>query len=215
MSATLFHEHPIVYVISSGDVTESDFESGRRHVCGLAAAAAAAGADLFQIREKSLSGRRLFELTASVVESVGRRQMKILVNDRADIAAAAGASGVHLTSSSMQADIVRRAFRDSIIIGVSAHSDEEIDRARVGRADFVTFSPVFETESKRGFGPPQGLERLSRSVLRAGDMPVVALGGISTANFRDCLHAGAAGIAGIGIFRDLSALESVVADLRS
>jgi len=86
------------------------------------------------------------------------------------------------------------------LIGVSTHSREEAQAARDGGADFVLFGPVFETESKRAFGPPQGLEKL-RDVARAlGEFPVLAIGGITLENIPACLSAGARGVAGISLF---------------
>ena len=74
--------------------------------------------------------------------------------------------------------------------------------ARIGGADFVVFGPVFETESKRAFGPPQGLERLREVCSELGGFPVIAIGGITVENAKDCLRAGASGIAGISLFNE-------------
>lgn len=195
-------------------MTEADFDFGVESICASAAAAAAAGVDLFQIREKKLSTRAVHRLAASVVAAAGGKGMKILVNDRADVAKASGADGVHLTSTSLEAGAVRQAFGEAMLIGVSTHNDVELRRAKEGGADFVTFSPIFETESKRGFGPPQGTDTLRKAVAVADGLPVIALGGITVANADECLSAGAAGIAGIGLFREPVGFESVVADLR-
>jgi len=121
----------------------------------------------------------------------------LLVNDRVDVARAACADGVHLTSRSLPADVVRMSCGPEFLIGVSTHSLEEAQAARDGGADFVVFGPVFETESKRAFGPPQGLDNL-RSVTHAlNGFPVLAIGGITLDNIAACLSAGASGVAAI------------------
>ena len=104
----------------------------------------------------------LYELTERAVEITRGSDTRLLVNDRSDIARAAGADGVHLTSQSLPADVVRKIYGPEFLIGVSTHSLDEARAARAGGADFVVFGPVFETESKREFGAPQGLNRLAR-----------------------------------------------------
>jgi len=131
----------------------------------------------------------------------------LLINDRADLAAGAGA-GVHLTTRSMPADAVRRAFGQSLLVGASTHNLAEADTAARGGADFIVFGPVFETESKKAYGPPVGLAAL-REVVERLTIPVIALGGIKPCNFHDALQTGAAGIAAISMFveaRDLGGL---------
>ena len=125
---------------------------------------------------------------------------KLLVNDRSDIARVAGADGVHLTSQSLSADVVRKLFGPEFVIGVSTHSLEEARAARDASADFVVFGPVFETESKRGFGEPQGLDKLRQVTSELRGFPVLAIGGISLDNIRAALEAGASGVAGISLF---------------
>jgi thiamine-phosphate pyrophosphorylase len=175
-------------------------------------AAAAAGIDLIQIREKQLTARALFELTERAVSIARSTSTKILVNDRADIAKGAGADGVHLTTQSLDATAIRRVFGDELVIGASTHSLIEVENARAAGADFVVFGPVFETVSKRQYGPPVGLEALG-GVTRT-DFPVIALGGVSIDNAGHCFQAGAAGLAGISLFSNLPELEATVAALR-
>ena len=157
---------------------------------------------LFQIREKSLPARVLYELTSRAAEITRATQTRLLVNDRVDIARAAGADGVHLTTRSLPADVVRRICGAEFLIGVSTHSLEEARAARDAGADFVVFGPVFETESKRGFGEPQGLDKLRQVASELRDFPVLAIGGISLENFGACLEAGASGVAAIRLLND-------------
>jgi len=181
---------PIIYPITSGTATTPE-------ILRLVQAAVDAEIPLFQIREKSLSARELYELVVRAVSITRDTKTQLLVNDRVDVARAAGADGVHLTSRSLPARLVRSTCGAEFLIGVSTHSLEEAQAARAGGADFVVFGPVFETESKRAFGPPQGLDNL-RAVTRAlNDFPVLAIGGITLDNIAACLSAGASGVAAI------------------
>jgi thiamine-phosphate pyrophosphorylase len=102
----------------------------------------------------------------------------------------------------------------SLIIGVSTHSLAEAREAQAKGADFVLFGPVFETESKRAYGVPQGVDRLGEVVLQVGPMPVIAIGGISVDNARKCLEVGAAGVAAISLFQNPDTLRMAVEAVR-
>ena len=184
---------PTVYPITSGKSSIPD-------ILRFIHAAVDAEVPLFQIREKTLSARALYEVVVRAVSVTRDSKTRLIVNDRVDVARAAGADGVQLTARSLPASIVRRVCGPELLIGVSTHSREEAQAARDGGADFVLFGPVFETEAKRAFGPPQGLNKL-RDVARALDeFPVLAIGGITLENIPACLSAGARGVAGISLF---------------
>lgn len=195
---------PTIYPITSGATTAQTTPDDPQflNVLRLVEAAVAARVPLFQIREKALPARVLFQLVVRAVEITRGRETRMLVNDRSDIARAAGADGVHLTSESLPADVVRRIYGEDFLIGVSTHSLEEARIARIKGADFVVFGPVFETESKRVFGPPQGLEKLREVCSELREFPVIAIGGITLDNAKACLEAGASGIAGISLFNE-------------
>jgi len=176
--------------------------------------ASIAGVDLIQIRERDLHAGLVLQITDEITKSVQPRGTRVLVNDRADIAASAGC-GVHLTTLSLDAGVVRAAFGSQILVGVSTHSLEEAQKAEQQNADLIVFGPVFDTESKRQFGPPVGIESL-RTVASSVAIPVLALGGINLTNMRATLDAGAAGVAGISMFaraEDLGELVAAIKDI--
>jgi thiamine-phosphate pyrophosphorylase len=164
--------------------------------------AVAARVTLVQLREKNLSGRVLYELAAAAADLARGSATHVLVNDRADIARAAGCDGVHLTTNSLPARVMRRAFGEDFLIGASTHSLLEAREARDGGADFAVFGPVFDTSSKRAYGPPVGLEALNSAARELAPFPVVALGGVSSENAAEALRVGAGGVAGIRLFAD-------------
>lgn len=161
-----------------------------------------AGVSLIQLREKLLSARSLFELSTRAALIARQGRTRVLVNDRADIARAAECDGVHLTTRSLDASLVRRCFGPGFIIGVSTHTLEEARAARAGGADFAVFGPVFETTSKRALGSPVGLDALREAAGTLEEFSLVALGGVSVERAREVFAAGARGVAGISMFSD-------------
>src|SRR5262249_39876054 len=108
----------------------------------------------------------------------------------------------------------RETRRTDFLVGASCHSLESAERAARGGADYIFFGPVYETASKTRFGPPQGLSKLA-DVCRALAIPVLAIGGIRAENAGECVAAGAAGIAGIGLFQQSNELSAMVKKLRT
>jgi len=187
-------------------------------------AAAEAGVDWIQIREKDLSGKDCSSLTREALQRVAKSSARkaaptrILVNDRLDIALSQRAGGVHLGENSLPLTEVKRLLenrgeRNDFLIGVSCHSLQAARAAASGGADYLFFGPVFATPSKAAFGVPQGLERLAE-ICRAVPVPVLAIGGITLENAPDCLAAGASGIAAIRLFQDAPDLFSLVQSLQ-
>ncbi len=178
------------------------------------------GVDVVQIRDKESCTAPLAATVshaAAVLSALGKGgspiTTMIVVNDRLDVALAAGAAGVHLRQSSLPAEAVRPIVPPGFLVGVSCHSLDEALRAEAATADYILLGPVFETPSKMAYGPPLGLAKL-RQVTARLKIPVVALGGITVERVRACLDAGAAGIAGIRLFQDCPSLEDRVRELR-
>src|ERR1700740_47884 len=171
-------------------------------------AAAAAGVDWVQVREKDLSARELLALVREAVALGSDRpaSMQMIVNDRLDVALAAGSAGVHLGHASVPArDVVRWCRAGNapadFLVGVSCHSLEGAQEAESAGASYTYFGPIYETPSKIPFGKPHGVEELAQ-VATAVRIPVIAVGGINQSNATDCIRAGAAGIAAIRMIQD-------------
>ena len=166
---------------------------GKDRFLGAVEEALQGGVCALQIREKDLNPNDLLALALEIKPLIQHYHAKLFINDRADIAVMAGADGVHLTETSIQAREVKNSFPD-LIVGVSTHSIEGARLADTQGADFITFSPIYATPSKANYGPPQGLDWL-RQVTQAVHLPVLALGGITPHRVPECLEQGAFGVA--------------------
>jgi thiamine-phosphate pyrophosphorylase len=173
--------------------------------------------DWIQIREKDLETSPLSALVRQAVDATRGTHAKILVNDRLDVALAAGAAGIHLGETSLPvgalAEWRRSTGRAEFQIGVSCHSTEAACVAERDGADYIFFGPVFATPSKAAFGAPQGIERL-RGVCASVRIPVLAIGGVNLENAPFCMEVGAAGIAAIRLFQEVSGVRATVASLK-
>jgi thiamine-phosphate pyrophosphorylase len=186
------------------------------------ARAVVAGIDWIQIREKDLSARDLLAVTREAVNvaaaSQRANQTRIVVNDRLDVAIASGAGGVHLGEASLPVAAVNAWRRENdlrdFLIGASCHSVEAVRAAESDGADYVIFGPVFSTPSKEKFGAPQGINRLAEAS-KAVRIPVLAIGGITEENARECFDAGAAGVAAIRMFSEARDLAALIGRLRA
>jgi len=157
----------------------------------------AAGLRAVQLREKDLGPRDLLSLAWKVRESTSRHGARLLVNDRADVALAVGADGVHRTGTSLPISSLRAIAPPGFLIGASVHSVADARAAEPEGADFLFFGPIYDTPSKRRYGPPQGLAALER-VASAVRLPVFAIGGVTPTRVAELQRAGASGVAAIG-----------------
>lgn len=214
----------LCYVTDERSLSRSDATAAHEALLQKIEAAAAAGVDWIQIREKEISGKELHRLEqdallrAAASSASKSARARILVNDRLDIALAAQAGGVHLGERSLPPQEARRLVKSlhrekDLLIGVSCHSLEAAKAAERGGADYVFFGPVFATPSKAAYGAPQGLAHLGK-VCRAVSIPVLAIGGITLENCAACLSSGASGIAAIRLFQDAGDMAAVVSELR-
>ena len=208
---------PIVYLITGGETTPATLPSSEefQRLLDLIKRAVDARVTLVQLREKRLSGRVLYELAAAAAELTRGTETRILVNDRADVALAAGCDGVHLTTTSLETAVVRRAFGERVLIGVSAHSLREAEAARDGGADFALFGPVFDTPSKRAYGPPLGLDALAVAARALAPFPLVAVGGVTQENAQVVLGSGARGVAAIRAFAEARNLKETLREINA
>jgi thiamine-phosphate pyrophosphorylase len=217
-----------LYYITDRHLFPGDGAEQERRLLEKIAECAAAGVDLIQLREKDVGTRVLEELAHKAMAALGGSRTRLLINSRTDIALACGAHGVHLPANDLPASEVRaaltrmaftrttetRAGIGSPMVGVSAHSMAEVASAEAYGADFAVFAPVFE---KNGNASHEGLEQLRQVCHRRETarppMPVLALGGITLENARQCVEAGAAGIAAIRLFQQ-NDVHAVVKKLR-
>jgi thiamine-phosphate pyrophosphorylase len=172
-------------------------------------AAARAGVHLIQVRERDLDTRALRRLVERCVRAVEGTTARIVVNDRLDVALAAGAHGVHLRGDSVPGVRARAIAGRALLVGRSVHGREEAERA-AGGLDYVMCGPVFETATKPG-APAAGPGWLT-GVVASSTIPVLAVGGVTVERVAEVAGAGAAGFAAIGLFAScpLDALEVIV-----
>jgi thiamine-phosphate pyrophosphorylase len=153
------------------------------------------GVRAIQLREKNLPEGELRTLARDVLKLTQKYNALLIINHRAELAHDIGADGVHLTESSPAVRKIRKEFPD-LLIGKSAHSLQSALRAqhqKHQKADFITFSPVYDTPSKQQYGPPQGLEKLKQVCVKL-DIPVLALGGIDLSRISTVREQGAFGV---------------------
>ncbi len=182
-----------------------------RGLDGVLERALEAGVRFVQLREKEMEEDELRRLAERVLRLTDTCGAHLTLNGRAEMAAELGARGVHLPASGPAPEAVREPFGDRLLIGCSAHTLQELERAAKGGADFVTYSPVFPPASKPGYGPGVGFDGLRTAAL-ATDLPVFALGGITPERVAGCRAAGASGVA---VMSGILAAEDVEAAVTS
>jgi thiamine-phosphate pyrophosphorylase len=169
-----------------------------------------AGVQAIQLRERDLPTGELLSLAGDIQAMATPGGASLIINDRVDLAMALGLDGVHLRADSLPSHSVRHIIGPRRLIGISTHSAEDVRRVSEGCADYVVFGPIFDTPSKRSFGPPLGLDLLA-DVCRNSSIPIFAIGGITCERVREVRQAGAHGVAVIGA---LLARDDISASVR-
>jgi len=174
----------------------TDRRQVRRSLEDTVARALEGGCRWVSLREKDLEPPERLLLLRRLVELGHRCGARISVHEDIDAALAAGAAGVHLPAGADPAE-ARARLPPGMLLGVSAHGAEELARAAAAGADYATFSPIFPSASKPGYGPALGFDALARAAASVS-IPIIALGGVDRARIAACVDAGAAGIAVMG-----------------
>ncbi len=177
-----------VYVVTDRDL------AGARPIGSIVAAALDGGAGILQVREKNLPSRAFYTLVLALLRVARPLGRPLIVNDRVDIALAAGAEGVHVGQSDLPCEAVRRMAGPDLILGVSVGTVAEAVAAERAGADYLGVSPVFATPTKTDAPPATGLDGLRR-IRQAVRVPLVAIGGIHAGNAAEVIRAGADGVA--------------------
>jgi len=168
-----------------------DLRDGTAGLVARAQLAVRGGATMIQLRLKDADARTLVEVARSLVKALPP-SVPVVVNDRLDVALAAGAAGVHVGPDDLPAAAVRRLVPPEFIVGASVGSDAEVALSR--GADYVGIGPVYDTNSKHDAGSAIGPVTFAR-LARACKLPAVAIGGLDAANAAGVMIAGAAGVA--------------------
>lgn len=195
-----------LYAITDGEATgeKNPLDAIRKSLDG--------GLKAIQLREKTLGGGELLRLAEKLRGLTYDYKARLFINDRVDVAKTVGADGVHLGASSFTPTDARGVMGTDKLIAVSTHSMEEARQAESLGADFITFGPIYETQSKLKYGPPVGLEAL-RAAAKEIQIPVFALGGIKADNIEEVMTAGADGVAMISTIFSSTDIEATTKKL--
>jgi thiamine-phosphate pyrophosphorylase len=155
----------------------------------------AGGARFIQLREKYATPAEFYREAEKACEIAHAQGVKVIINDRVNIALALKADGVHLGQDDMPPAAARKRLGDQAIIGFSTHNIEQVTAAMTLPLDYIAFGPIFPTRTKENPDPVVGLDKLTLIRKQLGDFPLVAIGGINETNFHDVLKAGADSVA--------------------
>jgi thiamine-phosphate pyrophosphorylase len=194
-------------------VTDRGLSRGRA-TSDIVREAVAGGVTCVQLREKDLPTRAFISQARHLVALLRPMGIPLIINDRLDVALAAGADGVHLGQKDMEIADARRLSRPGFIIGISAESFADAVRAQTQGADYIGISPVFATRTKRDAAPPLGLDGVRR-IRAAVDLPLVGIGGINADNAAATIAAGADGIAVVSAIVAADCPRSAAAALKN
>jgi thiamine-phosphate pyrophosphorylase len=169
-------------------------------------------APAIQLRERDLSARELLMLAREVQVVTASRRSQLLINDRIDVALALEGVGVHLRSNSLPVMVARQTLGTQRLLGVSVHSVEEAMRAASQGADYIVLGPIYETPTKQMYGPPLGIHTLEKAcgLIR---IPIIGIGGVTSARAREMRRGGAFGAAVITAILGAADVESAAREL--
>lgn len=183
----------------------------RREAFPIVEAAIAGGVTVVQLREKTLPDGETYRIGQELRALVHRSGALFFVNDRADLALALAADGVHIGHGDLPLDAVRAVVGQRLFVGVSSHSLAQAQA--LGGTDYIAFGPVFATSSKADAEAPKGVAAL-RSVVAAVSRPLVAIGGIDRENAPALRDSGIAGVAAISAILGADDPQAAAAALR-
>ncbi|HEY6260536.1 MAG TPA: thiamine phosphate synthase [Nitrospiraceae bacterium] len=167
---------------------------------------------MVQLRERDLSARELAMLAREVWAMTASYRSPLLINDRIDIALALEGVGVHLRNNSLSVSVARQLLGAQRLLGISVHSVEEVMEAASQGADYIVLGPIYETPSKKIFGPPLGIHTLEKAC-RLVHIPIIGIGGVTAARALEMRRAGAFGVAVITAILGAADVESATREL--
>ena len=194
-------------------ITDEGVSHGLGHV-EIARKVAEGGADVIQLRDKARTSKDMLSIALQIREITRSSGIRFIMNDRLDLARAAGADGVHLGQEDLPIPFARRVAPKGFIIGTSVRTVEEAMIAESEGADYIALSPIFDTPTKSDAGPGKGLEVL-KEIKSAVSIPVIAIGGIGKDNVRQVMDAGADGVAVISAVVGQKDIVKATAEMRS
>ncbi|QLH74920.1 MAG: thiamine phosphate synthase [Methanomassiliicoccales archaeon] len=194
-------------------VTDRKIGRGLGHA-EIAKMAAKGGADVVQLRDKTMSKRELYLTAVEMRQVLSDLGASFIVNDHVDVALAAKADGVHLGQDDLPLEAARMIVPEDFIIGVSVGSVAHAVRAEMDGADYIALSPVFDTASKDDAGAGKGLEMLTE-IRKAVRVPVIAIGGIDKNNVRSVMATGADGVAVISAVVGQKDIETAAREMKT
>ncbi|KHK01777.1 thiamine phosphate synthase [Desulfovibrio sp. TomC] len=185
-----------------------------RDLFDVVARAVAGGARLVQLREKNAATREFVEMARGLAALIRPLGARLIINDRVDVALAAGADGVHVGQDDMHPADVRALVGPDRIVGLSVTGEDETRAARGMPVDYLGAGPVFATATKKDAGAPQGLVGLAR-MLALAEVPVVAIGAVTPANARMIMATGVAGLAVVSAVCSAADPQAAARELRA
>jgi thiamine-phosphate pyrophosphorylase len=157
----------------------------------------AGGATLIQLRDKHAAPRDFYHQAEAALQIAREHNVRLIINDRVDVALTLGADGVHLGQTDMPVEAARRLLGEGALVGISTHNLAQVELAANMPVDYVAYGPIFKTSTKENADPIAGLEALRAVRTIVGALPVIAIGGITLANAEEAWRAGADAVSSI------------------